>query len=840
MKSSMLKFWPLFFLLSLVEGGISFASLALIPADERKAVLFGFSPTRLVMLFALLAALVVLVILFFYSWRRPDWRVRWLNPERYERLYLILNVAAAVGMLAVGAGMFFLRYYDPERTMALFVRAQPLLVFAFLFCAEAMFWLLVLRKGVHAEAWGERKKVWIIALFIFAALLTVWGLIALTGLGIRPDEVYPSVPGVPLLGWQVVVAILGGWLALMIGLRGWFDKNPRLADLILAVMIWGIAVAVWMSVPLSVLRTSFYAPIPDGSIQPFPYSDAGFYDSLARGLLLGLGFIQQIPPRPLFIVFLAGLDWLFGGDYGKVVLGQTLVIALLPVVLYFLGKRLHSRPAGVLVALLVIFRELTSLWVSSTATVSNSKMLLSDLPTCLAIAAFLLFIVSLFSDKKPSTLKIFFAGGIFGLLLLLRTQSLFLLLALLVAGLSALRSSWKRWLASAAVFMAGFALGLCPWIVRNWIVTGAPALDDPMQFRAAASMYLNATTDYWATDVGTASAGEASKQVVRFIFQHPGYVGGFITNQFITNEVDTLLVLPLAEPYNGIRAPVNTYWTSWNGSLTWQNKLLLAGYLLLIAAGVGAAWKRLRWAGILPLLFNISYALSCGVGRISGWRYILPVDWVGYFYFALGVMEVLAGLALLFGANASRVFPEMLPRPPQAGPVSGRAAYWKFVLAGAFFLFVGSLPLILERAIPSHFGNLPTDALIQQVADLGGADPGSLQQFASQSDAVIMAGRLLYPRFYWANTGMASAHPWPAYITRDYSRMGFILVNAQGSPQAVLPVRDGPLLPFPNDRDVIILGCQSTDYVDVRLVLFVDGKILYTGGDPLTQPCAER
>ena len=141
MKSSLLKFWPLFFLLSLVEGGISFVSLILIPADERKAILFGFSPTRLVMLFALMAALIVLAVLLFYSWRRPDWRARWLNPERYERLYSILNVAAAVGMLAVGAGMFFLRYYDPERTMALYIRAQPLLVFAFLFCLGSMFWM---------------------------------------------------------------------------------------------------------------------------------------------------------------------------------------------------------------------------------------------------------------------------------------------------------------------------------------------------------------------------------------------------------------------------------------------------------------------------------------------------------------------------------------------------------------------------------------------------------------------------------------------------------------------------------------------------------------------------
>ena len=48
---------------------------------------------------------------------------------------------------------------------------------------------------------------------------------------------------------------------------------------------------------------------------------------------------------------------------------------------------------------------------------------------------------------------------------------------------------------------------------------------------------------------------------------------------------------------------------------------------------------------------NLGYALANGIARFSSWRYNLPVDWVIYFYFAIGAIEILGGLALLFGAK---------------------------------------------------------------------------------------------------------------------------------------------------------------------------------------------
>jgi hypothetical protein len=69
-------------------------------------------------------------------------------------------------------------------------------------------------------------------------------------------------------------------------------------------------------------------------------------------------------------------------DYSAIIAAQTLVLALFPVALYFLGKKLHSPAAGVTVALFAIFRELVTLWISSNTRVANSKIFTTDFPNC--------------------------------------------------------------------------------------------------------------------------------------------------------------------------------------------------------------------------------------------------------------------------------------------------------------------------------------------------------------------------------------------------------------------------------------------------------------------------
>ena len=124
---------------------------------------------------------------------------------------------------------------------------------------------------------------------------------------------------------------------------------------------------------------------------------------MAQSLLIGHPYQGQIPTRPLYIFLLTVLHLLFGENYRNIIIGQTFVLAFIPVIFYFLGKKLHSRVAGVIIALFFIFRELTTLLVSSNTRVSNTKTLLVDLPTL-----FLLILACYFAirwleqkDQKP-------------------------------------------------------------------------------------------------------------------------------------------------------------------------------------------------------------------------------------------------------------------------------------------------------------------------------------------------------------------------------------------------------------------------------------------------------
>jgi hypothetical protein len=83
---------------------------------------------------------------------------------------------------------------------------------------------------------------------------------------------------------------------------------------------------------------------------------------------------------------------------------------------------------------------------------------------------------------------------------------------------------------------------------------------------------------------------------------------------------------------------------------------------------------------------------------------------------------------------------------------------------------------------------------------------------------------------------LASANPWPAYASRDYPRIGFLLLN-QTSTSIVFPTRKLPA--FPHAMDVIILGCQRAGYVEARWVAFPDLGLAYPSTIQ-TQTCSPQ
>jgi 4-amino-4-deoxy-L-arabinose transferase-like glycosyltransferase len=463
--------------------------------------------------------------------------------------------------------MFLLRYLDPDRFLSAYERLSPLLWYVLILLIQGSFLLLYLRTGFHPSNLSSYKPVYISSLIFFCFLFIAVIFISFTRLGITPDPAYWGEPGVAILGWQFAVALNLGFALFCIA----FYMSAGTLDILLPLIIYLAAVALWLSIPVNVLASSFYMPISSQTFQTFPYSDAGYYDQMAHSVLIGHPYLGEIPTRPLYIFLLTVLHSLFGEDYRRIIAGQTLVLAVIPVVMYYLGKKLHSRAAGVTIALFFIFRELTTLLISSNTRVSNTKTLLVDLPTLLLLLLSCLFVFRWLESK--SRRDAFIAGGMFGLLLLLRTQSMLLLPFILLVALLVLGWKNRSFYLLTSIFLLGLIIAIAPWLIHNYLQIGAFAFDAPFQYKVIASQYAySGNLDIQSYDFEGKGLGRI---LIEFALKDPKFVFGFITDHFLAAQIGGFLALPLLERYNGIFQPINLYWMNWNGHLEWYNLALL-------------------------------------------------------------------------------------------------------------------------------------------------------------------------------------------------------------------------------------------------------------------------
>ena len=812
--------WRWFFSLAALEAGAALLVLFLVPHEGN-----SFSLTRL----ALFSVLIAFFVLWIYFFARPPNRLDFLIRPSFALVSALLAVT-------LGWFLFFLRYLDPERLLPYYQRLSPILFYLFILAFQFSIFVLISHYGFHRDNLSQFKSVYKSSLIAFCVLLLALCFIAITHVGITKDPAYWGEPGVPVLGWQVVAAILVGGTVLTLGLRFAFDRDERSAvrtDVIFAILIWLVAVIIWLSVPMSVMQNSFYAPMMPPTNQPFPNSDAAYYDYHAQSVLLGMGYLGDIPTRPLYILLLALLHLLFGQNYALIIAGQSCVLALFPITLYFLGRKIHSRVAGVMIAFFAIFRELTTLWVSSATRVSDTRTLLTDLPTALMIALACLFVMRWLENK--SIQRALIAGGVFGVMLLLRTQSIIILP---IAILLAIFVFWPHWLNAGkmiGLFILGVAVTVAPWLIHNYLAIGQFAFDDPRQMAVISSQYaLSGNLDTSQFNIQSQSL---AGNLIAFTLKHPDVVTQFIANHFFATEIGGVLALPLIEPFKSLRAPIAIYWFGWDGHLNWYNLLLVIFYLAMIAVGLGSAWKRLRWYGLTPLVFSLGYALANGIGRFSGWRYDLPADWISYFYFGIGIAEIFSMAALLFGGSIQRLF-TAIELGTSYAKLNLRFA-WPML---ASFALIGSLPWIAEHAMPRQNLLLSPSALIEQALHVPAGQAANLTKDQiniflagdSNPNAEVLQGRELYPRFFWRGQGIAQAHPSPAYVSRDYSRLGFLLMIPNQIDPIVFPSKIVPFN-FPSSGDAIVFGCKHSGYMEARVIIFPAQNLIFENDSPFVR-----
>lgn len=809
MPNNFSKYLPWFFLAAAFQSLLAFAALLRVPSE-------GLSLARL-------ALLGVMAILFFTGIGLGLYSRR--NPTRFEPLFTTPVVLSSTLLnLIFGLILFLLRYLNPERFLPYYERLSPLLWLLFFLTLEAALFFLLSKNGLHPQALINRQPIYGAALTAYCLLITALLFVSLTKIGITPDTSYWAEPGVAIQAWQFILALLIGFSVLLFTIH----YSPFIihhSSFILPITLYLTALLLWLSVPLQTLANSFFAPISPPTNQPLPYSDAGFYDFNSQSLLIGTGYFGNIPSRPLYVTFLAFLHLLFDQDYPAIIAAQTMVLALFPVTLYFLAKKLHSPAAGVTVALFAIFREYTGLWIASNTRVVNSRMLTTDFITALGIA--LMCLVTVWWLERRDLKSTLIAGGAFGLLLLFRTQSLLTLPVLFLLILLAYQFKWAEWFKAGIVFAAVMALTVLPWLTHNYTLIGKFAFDDSIQMGNIYSQYSFTGLDVASFDPEKDSVAE---RVISFTLENPGYVATFITSHFFNTEIGGLLTLPLIKPFNGFQKPINLYWVEWDGSLEWYNLLLVLFYLFILALGFGAAWKRMGWLGLIPLAFNLGYVLSNSIVRFSGWRFNLPADWVVYFYFSIGIIEFLGSLSLLFRADAKKLFPASEMQQPQTIRFSEFRLPHIAILSS--FIFLGLSPW-LAKGLASPRYTTGQDELIAKL-EASGYSRIEVEAFLSQPNTTLTEGRLMYPRMYWKGEGLSSANPWLAYAPQDFPRIGFLLINDS---HRDLIFRTNELLDFKQGADTIVIACSANDLLDVRIIAFDDNSYQST---PLTNPCTDN
>ena len=702
-----------------------------------------------------------------------------------------------------------------------YVRLTPLVIYAGLICLQAALFLAFpnLPEQIGHKGLNNRSFRLTLAFFVFI-LFSMMGFVAWSRVGLTPDDRYWNEAGAPLLLVQIVPALLAS-LVIHILLdriypsRRQSTRKSWWIEVVVAVCIWGMSAYLWTTIDIP---RSHFAPGPFLPNNVFyPYSDAALHDIGAQFALIGQGINNnQYHDKPFYMFFLFFLHLIGGQDYAHVVRIQAACLALIPVMAYFLGRSLHSRSAGILAAILIALKEYNSIASTLDIQVSNSRLMMTEVPTAFEILLLALLLVLWLKKPLSRMWLVLLAGGIAGVSILTRTNTLLLAPVIILVIAFTFGKKWKLSFVAISAFALGLLLVIGPWFILNRTAEGKPFII------AKVEAVLETRYSVDPPEEPTQTAAPASNPDDKPIEGFPK-ASQFVPAHFFHNLVGAVLILPTS-PY---RIDLSTtlsaeYWKiNWDGYLSPGQLVHVAINLFFIAVGLAGAWGTNRLRGLLPLLLLLTYYLANALGRTSGARYLVPVDWVVLFYFALGLTQL---FTWRFNPAASVDFSE--PRSSRNAQIIQAA-----ILAGGLLL-LGLGPTQMDKFVSRRYPERTDEEILQLALKTGALQSAGLQEsdlvaFIDEPDAVILQGRAFYPRFFKTG-GLPCLGRTASESMGAYPQMILQVIGSNGSKCVVLPMTQSPAS-FPNAADVIVLGCRDAnkDTLVQAAAILVDDALVF-------------
>ncbi len=773
LHNKLIKYLLLFFSL---EGILTVLWIVLTPADQKNAIFLGFSLNRWILILFVLVVATFTTIASFKVEKVTQFFSKLINNKSQNSIIqLITSISLVLFWMSIWISPSFLPDYQFE-----IERLKPVLVLVTGLLAEGLLFFHFTMEGTTPGDYWKKVKNNRKYLFAVGGVFLVTALIytLMRFLGPHTDEKALSFPpGPPISPFQVLSGML---LFLIVFFMSGNNSNSlfshKLWGVVIPILVFAGAFFLWTTTPFVCADDRPGPYLPNGVC--YPQVDDSVYSIGAHYITLGRGvFNHWFTDKPFYMLFLAIGQFIAGSQIDHYLIFQIGVLALIPVLLYFLGKKLSGFASGVLLAFLSIIQGINSIRYYATAGGVNVKLENSEILTSLLLITFCLLLVRFFT--RQSEIKwILLAGGILGLACLTRMNPIFILPLIIGYLLVIFWKKWKMWLTSVLVLFVGFSVVFMPWLffandgqgnnyylqkiesvlfyrykkqtndTQNWIFTASKQENSqiPVVSKLAVPPNKNAEFDGITSVDPVVEGVDEEKLNLSSIIEH-----------FLNNEYMAVARLPVNFQITPMEEVLNqSIWLDshrlpfWKLSLSLENFFSFSLNFLFILTGLTFAFHRWGLTGLVPLMIQLGYHLANGFALTSGERYLEPVEWVSILYFSLGIFWMtIAFFPGVHQGSRQVLLPGQMIIPKASGFFNNKnnlRAILILVFLGALLPATYLLKDVLPQTIKADLVKVAQKALVEE--DL--STRKAVNEFVKDPKSVVVEGYAYHPRLYYS------------------------------------------------------------------------------------------
>lgn len=748
---------------------------------------------------------------------------------------------------------------------AIYERLKPLL---FLFCGWGLTGVFAFSKPIQRTNLRQSfAQLATPTFWFFLALHGAFILFAfLSGYGIRSEAESWYEFSIPVLLGQA-----WAWVVCVVFLLRLRRSIPRFQPpkVVIFFTIWAISACVFCLLPT---HAHYFAPGPyPPAYQFYPYSDAIFNDFAARTAGAGYGFSlgrTVLKPFPAYVFFL--LQLLTGDNVNAQLLLQSAVFGAVPALLYLFGNELLGTPVGLLSAGFRVFQELNAQQSQRILTI-HSRL---EMTEWIAELVFLLFAWMIFRairarSTKKSALYATAAGSVLAAGIYTRANFFAFLPAAVFFFFLML---WKRKrvaFTASVMLIVTLALAMLPWGIRSYRNTGEilpevfgtyravilgerfkPTLEDDNSDANLSADASNVSTEPQPVDptirteispesteipliIETAES-TASVPPIQSAADSPArsprsntFIES-VLHHSVRNVISLFFIPPTSFEFQSLDqtfSDSDSPWLkSWSGQVSIELFLSLAINIVIFGIAASLLYHRNNLSGLNIYYWAIVYAVSLGLSRTSGGRYVVPMNWIGSLLFAAGISPFFKSQSSGETSENRSLRIDFKHKFSRAN-FPGKNRLFKRFFAPIFITLFFGLSFWTMIGIEKYFAvdaipavKLETIPAMNETIDI--------EQLSSDLESAALltfSGKVLYPRFYYYQTGETGADI--VYKPKEYSRLVFRLMNKAVDLDVLLPLSVIPDGLEPGDT-VTVFGCREAGahYMDGLLVVKTDAE----------------